>query len=271
MNLIRMNFSRMFKMTSFYICLIFLTLSCTLVCISQKMSTPCTEEEQQIIDERYDCDVNRGVGITFSEEQFQFAAEMMVDITGSGLLLVVIAFFTTLFTGGERNSGYLKNLNSCCKRKGMIFWSKIPGIAMFSLLLLLICTLIPCCFMPFGGSLRNWLVFFLVEWLLHTAFGVFIMMIMEIFRNNMAGILFGIFGAIGLPLLIITLIFGSILKMDWIANYANCLVVTRAREYAMEGLDRAVTCLPAALLSALVFGSLYVIIGLGIYRKRDLI
>jgi|GEM_PF-5915311 len=269
MNIIRMNFYRMFRMRAFLIISLFIIAITYFIANDSSKGTDGSSIEQQIMEE--EGVTEDSVGITIGVKEIGTFDKMTIELISSGILLVTLAIFVVLFSSGERNSGYLKNMNSCCERKETIFVSKIPVISFFSLLQLVLMLCVAAAVLPerSDGAI-DFAIFIGIEWLLHTAFGIFILFVMEVFRNVLAGVLIGISVAMGIANLLLTTLVVNIFKLSELSNIADNLVVSRARGLALMGLDSLHGSILAALFTAAFFGILYGLLGMCVFKKRDI-
>lgn len=269
MNIIRMNFYRMFRMRAFLIISLFIIATTYFISNDSSKKTDGPTIDQQIMEEAgVDED---SVGITIGVKKIGTFDEMTAELISPGILLVTLAIFVVLFSSGERNSGYLKNMNCCCERKETIFLSKIPVIVFFSLFQLVLTFCVAAAVLPerSGGAI-DFAIFMGIEWLLHTAFGIFILLVMEVFRSVLAGVLIGISAAMGVGSMLINIFIVNILKLSEFGNIANYMVVSQARGIALMGLDAIHGIIPGALLSAAFLGILYGALGMSVFKKRDI-
>lgn len=269
MNLVRMNLYRFVRTKAVYVLLIITVLFMGLIILDQKsMSEEAWEAEMELLQaEGIDVDdTDENVGITFGMTPITSASAMTESLVSSGLLLVFTGIFAALFSNAERNGGYLKNLNSCAENRGQIFMAKGAPVAVFVLLSLLI---VPLTSVALGLEAENifskeLILYILVQWLLHLAYGIFVLTVMEVSRSLVVGMLVGIFCGIGVGVVLLSFIEN--------AFRVNGLISSHMIVYIVRGLmlKNVMECLLPALLAGTIGFILYWIVGTLVFEKRDM-
>lgn len=130
--------------------------------------------------------------------------------------------------------------------------------------------------LPANYHIVNWgnlIIYILTETLLHTAFGLFIMVLYEIFRNVVVNILVAVFASLNLFGFIFSLLETKLGVMRMFAEafggrfeIVQYMLVTRIRNMQV---NESVFPFVPSIVVALVGLALYFILGMVIYSKRD--
>lgn len=264
MNLIRMNLYRFIKTKSVYVILIiaaFLAGFLTLDMVSED-----GQAINQEILQQEGIDVDQTAGITIGLNILTSASEMTGELVGSGMILVLIAIFAALFSNAERAGGYLKNLNACAGTKAQIFLAKMVPAMLFAFAILWIIPFVSvACGLQGNGLLtKEFFLYMAIQWLIHTAYGIFILMVMEISRSLVAGILIGIFAGMGVGVMLIQLIENAVIGQGIISGH---MLVTMAR---MLNPENIVSSLIPAFVTGVISVIMYSVIGALTFQKRDI-
>ena len=265
MNLIRMNLYRFLKAKSVYILLLVTALLIGDLVLDQN-SSDMASLNQEILQEA-GVEENDNVGLTVGLSPITSVRKMTEEMVNSGIVLVFTAIFAALFSNAERVGGYLKNLNSCAGTKEQIFMAKIVPVILFALLNILV---IPLTAMLFGldgaGFFAGEVLIYLgVQWLLHIAFGISILMLMEVTRSLVAGILSGVFIGAGVGVMLINLIENIVFRMDGFIS--GHLIVLTVKTFLPENVFEY---LIPVLVRGIVGFVLYTGIGALVFKKRDI-
>ena len=280
-NLMIMNFCRLLKTKSFYITIL---IAFTVFFFLSTIETdPAEKEFDKAIAEQEGISADsEGTGMTLGEDitETSHIEDIYRSIVGSGLLLMIIGISSAGFSSEERNSGFLKNLTVGSREKKYIFISNIPVILLYSLVLLgsaFLGVKLACLFrgnpVYTVESAAGLLFYFILEVLLHTAYGVFTMAIYEAGRKLIVSVMVAIFGSMG----IFSFIFGMaesriasaggvIGNMVGNIGLSQLMIVTNAR-----GLEVTPKLMPywGPFAVALVGIVVYLIIGATVFTKRD--
>lgn len=280
-NLISMNLSRLFKSKVFYVTLF---IGAAVFFLLTKVLTDPEEmaQDQKIMEEQgYDAE-DESVGMVISGQVSEESSLEYVfqSLLGSCMLLMVVGIFSGIFSADERTSGFLKNLTVGKKEKKYIFMSKVPIILLYSIVLIV------CCFLAtklgtlgrnpelyhiqnLGGTVK----YLVIEVLLHTAFGTFIMVFHELVRNSKITIIFAIFASQNIMSVFLSFFEGKISAIsDTMAKIMDriglvqYLIVTRVGFLSASGVDLPhVNSLIVAVIAIVV----YLSIGACIFSKKD--
>ena len=203
----------------------------------------------------------------------------LVDEIAVSFSLSMVGIFSAVYSDEERKSGFLKNLETSKEKKRNVFFAKIPAIALYSVIILFIAVFSiaiglindPAAFA--GFNVFNAILFFMIQVLLLTGFGVGFMAIYELARGMVAPIVTAIMFSGGMHCMIINALAGRAaeaipaLRPVFEAVSPNTFqVVALTKGIAMSGGDCPyieVLCVGIILLAV------YSLIGANIFRKRD--
>lgn len=264
MSLIRMNLYRFIKTKSVYILLLITAITAGLLTMDQKSGAAAVDYEMM---QQAEMDMEESaVGITISAAFIESAGQLSGELIGSGIVLVFTAIFAALFHNAERAGGYLKNLNSCAGAKEQVFFAKVIPVMLYVLLNLLIIPLVVKVLgMPGMDILtKDFMIYMLTEWLLHSAYGIFILMFMEVTRNLVAGIMFGVFAPTGVGVMLIGFVENAFHGNGIISGH---MLVQMARVLTLENI---MSSLIPALITGVISFVLYLVIGTLTFKKKDI-
>lgn len=280
-NLTKMNLNRMFYNRLFYI-LILINLGICILIASLEADPVNQELDRQIMEEQgIDPDEEDiGFGMTVGGNLTEDTAfeDIYAEMVGCGLILTLVGVFSSVYSDEERKSGFLKNLTVGRKGKKYVFASKAPVLFIFCFMQMLVGLVATYIGSNLPGNYRigNWgnlIIYILTETLLHTAFGLLIMVFYEIFRNVVVNILVAVFASLNLFGSIFSLLETKLGVMRMLAEafggrfeIVQYMLVTRIR--SMQVNESVFPFVPSIVV-ALAGLALYYILGMVIYSKRD--
>lgn len=285
LNLVRMNLLKLFKMKSLYIITVIAILfsailtgdAITEMTIMLDGSAPVQSEEELALEQEMAEDMEEGpsdVGITMDDSAVSTISEYIVDFMRSGMLALLLVIFTVIYACGERECGFLKNLNVCTGKRWHIIAAKMSSVIVFMIMqLVLIFLAMIVTNQALGGvmamgNLGEAIPAILVQILLHLALAAFSLMIVELTRNSTLSMIIGIFISLGIGTLIVTWCCDFIQKVTSVSlPLANYLVVSRMKMTVMP-LDYSL--LPVTIIVGFVGMIGYLVISSIIFQKRDL-
>lgn len=203
-------------------------------------------------------------------------AEFVGEFLGSGLVLMLVGIFATVYSDEERKSGFLKNLGSSKGRKRLIFVSKIPVIFLYNVTLLIAGTAATFIGMAGRGAaignLALFAGFLFFETLIGTAFGTAFLAIYEVARGNVMPIILTIIAAGNLHGMLLKFAEAKIAQMIPALAPAmeahilsGNLIVSRSQEISViNPFDHF-----AVLVVAIVGIAVYAVLGMTVFEKRD--
>lgn len=272
MNLVRMYLYRLLHTRSIYVMSFVLILMVAFVTIDEG-SEQSQQAEQQLLEEQgVDAENTReSVGIVMTPLSDVTKVSFYQEFMGSGVLLLFLSIFTALLSYKERDGGFLKNLNSCAKKRGYIFLAKVPAVIAFVSIqfLTLIVMLQIMCRGHANGDMQYLVWYIVSQFLLHIAFGTFILMIMELTRNLAAGLMTGIFFSIGIHILLLSMVENVLLGLGLPEKLlpSQYLIVSQVKMLMADGTGNG---LFLSIIIGVVALILYLALGMWIFNKRDI-
>lgn len=273
MNLNRMLYKKLFALVLIHFCVCFLAVSLEADPEEQELERQIMEQQGVASD-----DISFGMTITGNWGEDTTLEGIYAEMVGSGELLVLVGVFASVYCDEERKSGFLKNLTVGKKRKKYIFLSKVPVIFLFCFVQLLAglmamyisSSLSENCSI---GSWHNLLCYILTETFLHTAFGLFAMVLYELFRNIVLNILVTVFAAMNLFGFVVSLLETHVSALRMLAEafggrfeLQQYMLVTRITN--MQVNENVFPFVPSMVIALAGLG-LYSVLGMVIYSKRD--
>lgn len=203
------------------------------------------------------------------------SADLIAEQLKSGLLMLFVSIFTSIFVAAEQKNGYIKNIAGQLTNKGILVCSKLVAVAVQLFLIFAVYTIaaIITGTVIFGnqfeiGSLLELGKVLGIQYLLHLGFASLVLFICIGGRSSVAGMTMGIAISCGIPGLIYT--------------SANYLIhkITKA-EIAVEkymidtniqntGSGAAQEVLQRSLCVGVAFIIISVIVAMVIMQKRDI-
>lgn len=218
LNLIKMNFYRLFRQKSFYV-LIAVAALIGWFMVFMVWAIPRMEEEARQIaaqsDGEKDFSAGFQVGFVTGGTEGQdlepaprievfHVAEFVDEFFTSGFAMILISVGAAIIANAERKRGFVKNLGGQMKPRGMLTLSKLPAIlseiaVMYAAVVLSIALFGRIYYEQYTlGSISAMCKALSIQLLLGLAFGALIMLVSTAARNAAAGIIAGIIVASGL-------------------------------------------------------------------------
>ncbi|MBR4831996.1 MAG: ABC transporter permease [Butyrivibrio sp.] len=214
--------------------------------------------------------------LTFSIGEMDFNSSC--DQLAMGLTLSMVGIFSAVYSDEERKSGFLKNLETSRAKKGNVFLSKIPVVALYSFIIILVAMVAiiagliknPASFA--GMNVLAVVAFLGVQTLIHTAFGVGFLAIYEISRGTIAPIVLSLMFGGGTHILIINALTNKLVQVvpalgpifeKVSPNYFQ--VVSMSKEVSVAGGCKYI----GPMIIGIILLTVYSMIGTKIFRKRD--
>ena len=119
------------------------------------------------------------------------------NVQGKAVALFIV-IFAVLFATGDLNSGYIKNIGGQVKSRGKIVVSKAFAIFVFTILTMLLFILIQAVsngiFLGYieWGNIGDFLLYSVIEILLHFAFAIICMSVAILLRNNVVSMILAV-------------------------------------------------------------------------------
>lgn len=268
MNFIRMNLYRIFRGKALYVFSIITLLFVAFTALEQQGSEALTPEEVQLVLEETGESDAEEFGLVVGVNKIETLFDMCEEFIGSGLILVFTALFIVIYTNAERSGGFLKNLISIPGAKTHMVISKLIPVIIFVTIQLGIVGLASCTCGYVLTDKSSFFMYMLVQWVLHIAFGMMNVWVMEIFRNLTAGIIIGIFVPLGLLLMITVYIENAIMSVlgNMQFGISNYMIVSLVKGISAENLQMVTsTGIICGILGIIAYTAMTVWIA----RKRD--
>ncbi len=268
LNLIRMNLYRFFK-SKVYIGLLIVGI-CAAVMNLGMLDVEQSDLDYELLKEAGAEDGEKEFGIVVAPTLDPSVVYVVEGIIHSGFLLMAVSIFAVIFSAGEQTSGYLKNVILPKKKKHYLFLAKIIPISLFTILCFGITFAINMIFTSKYevGITLAFVVSTLIQIVLHTAFAVCMLAVMEIIRNQAIGIIVAIFGSMGVHVLIMSLfesVLGGIgIPAQFMLSRYMLFTCSAALSASENGVF--VSCAITAVIGLI----LYSILGSKVFVKRDI-
>lgn len=195
LNVIKMDFYRMFKTKSLYVIWIAMALVLifsTYMSADEFRDTQIQQENSQEIQEITPEDMNFGITVTLpteASEKVTVYDMVFANIQGNAIGLFIV-IFAVIFSTADLKSGYIKNIGGQVAKRNRLVWSK--GLALFVYTILtfgifvVVQTISNRIFFGYlkFGNVGNMIQYLAVEIVLHFALALICMTIAMLIRNN---------------------------------------------------------------------------------------
>lgn len=288
-NLIKMNMHRLFRSRVLYITIgiaaAVLIFALAVIIHEDKAARSTASTQDEAIEQMLSESEGEGtvvVGITMNEEASERTSfgNVVQNFFSSGLFLTLVGIFAVVYCEEERKNGFLKNLTLGKKSKVRIYISKLVTGLVYSALLLGTTTLI----LLIGSLIRGGysyadfgitLLFVLKHILYHTAFCTLIMLVYELFRNTVVAMTTAFFLSVNIQGYLIALLEQ---KVSLFTKLSQALdgrfeMVQYTIAMRVKGMELAEEIFPYAnsWVLAIIFITLYAVIGTIVFKKRDVV
>lgn len=278
-NLTKMNLNRLFFNKLFYV-LLLINIGLCMFVASISVDTEDQELDRQIMEAQGIGSEDDSVGLTIGGDLTEDTPfeDIYAEVVGSGVMLIFVGVFASVYIDEERKSGFLKNLTVGKTGKKYIFASKLPVMLIFSVLLILtgLAAMYLSCNRSGTYAITEWgdlINYVLTQSLLHTAFGIAVMVCYELFRSVVINILVAVFAAFNLFGFIIALLeryigFIRMLTEVWGGRLelTQYMLITRVTNLQITGNAFPFVPSLAVALAGLVW---YIMLGMVIHGRRD--
>lgn len=268
-NLIRMDFYRMRKNKTTWIILMFLILMMfasvymSYSDIEYYKNNPSALENLRSSSE----EVNWGIYIGSVSPKWCEDNEVPVDglikiNIQSKIVLMFLVVFIVGFVSKENTSGFIKNIAGQVSNRGFILLSKMIIVGIYSLILLAVATVT--IFLSskilfgyvFVKNLGLLIKYILYQWILHVAYGSFMIFLITLLKNEIASLLIGILVSAGILQIVDAFIKSNKKSIMYFLNSGNI------------GRLSLGDCRP--LLIAVVSMTIYMAISMYVINNRDI-
>ena len=294
LNLIKMNFYRLFRQKSFYVLLgtavligWFMVFMIWVEPRLEEQAEKLREQRAQSGEQTEDMGFHVGVvvGTTDGDGLQESAAgveefnvlEFMDEYFTSGFPMILLSVGAAIIANGERKKGFIKNLGGQMKPRGMLPVSKLPAI-LFEIAVLYVATAFS--FILFGriyfekytlGSIPAMCRAMGVQLVLGLAFGALILLVSTIGRNAASGIIAGIIMTSGVIIYVYSLI--NQVATAYLGAPENFDIARCSLSYYMSGVTSEAA--GKDLVTALIVGVVYLVLasaaGWFVMEKNDIV
>lgn len=289
LNLIKMNFYRLFRQKSFYV-LIAVAAFLGWFMVFMVWMTPRIEEKARQIaaqsDEEKDFSAGFHVGIAVGGTEGQdlepvprievfHVTEFVDEFFTSGFCMILISVGAAIIANAERKRGFVKNLGGQMKPRGMLTLSKLPAVlaeiaAMYAAVVLSIALFGRVYYEQYTlGNVSAMCKAISIQLLLGLAFGALIVLVSTAARSAAAGIIAGIIVASGLFPYV--WFFINKIATTYLRAPADFDVSRCSLDYYLSGItsEAAGKDVTAALIAGVVYLLLASAAGYLVMEKRD--
>ena len=144
----------------------------------------------------------------------------------SKLLLMFLVVFITYFVGSEGRNGFIKNIAGQVRNRSSLILGKFIAIGIFTIVMIvaavfstMLGSLIFLGYVNFVG-IKQGLIFFVVQILLHIGYGMFILFLFNVTRSSIATMLSGILIAAGILQVVDAILFSIFKGLDSIEGFS---------------------------------------------------
>lgn len=197
----------------------------------------------------------------------------MVDIAGLDLALL-LAIFTVLFSTADLNSGYIKSVGGQVKCRGVLLFSKMIALSVFTFVAMALDVIVQCIATPLflhGAEFGDAADFFKMlgsQYVVTLLFVYFVMAMAIIIKNNVISMIIAVCMCTG----IFTLIFSGInilIEKIGVKNFDinDYLIVNQISELDLSASAKTVG---GAFAVAAVWAVVSLIAVYGVFKRRDI-
>lgn len=194
-NVIKMDFYRMFKTKSLYVIwavMAFVTVFTTYLSAEEFRDTEILQENIQEMQETTPENMNLGMSVTLPTEPSEKVT--VYDIVSANIqgkvVALFIVIFAVIFSMADMNSGYIKNIGGQVAKRSRLIWSKGLSLFVYTVFTMGIFVIVQVISNQifFGyikfGNVEMFLKYFAVQVVLHFALALICMTIAMLIRNN---------------------------------------------------------------------------------------
>lgn len=279
LNLIRMNFYRMSHSVSTWVILItmvvFMGLTVVTNCVLMKNlvnsdGTMKIESSESITEESTTTENTAEMVAEAYGHKITINSRFQAGVQG-GDLLIFLAIFTVIFVHAEEKNGFIKNIACRTKHKWDIFLAKLPVIACYTLVCILLYFVLNTVIMKIWfphfelGIEAKTFVIFGLELLLYFGYMALCSMLIVVSKNSAIGMTFSLIPIFGIGMIVIKLL-NFLIKHDVDLNKYTLIgnLASISTEFANSDLVRA-------LIVAVVWFVIWIAISMLTTEKRDVI
>lgn len=205
------------------------------------------------------------------------ADELMQSYVQGGILMMFCTVLASIFVSSEQKSGFIKNIAGQLPNRGMLALSKFAALAVGTLMIFVTFTVstILSGWIAFGsqmtlGSVRVFLPFLGIQYLMHLAFGGLVMLAAILTQSTAFSMTAGMLYSTGIT----GLLYSGINKLiGWLipgAKGFNIGTYMLDTNISRTGLEASSSQLGLALICSVIFAVISIWISMVILKKRDI-
>ena len=280
LNVIKMDFYRMFKTKSLYVVWVvmaFVVIYTTYLSAEEFHDTEIQQENSQVMQETSPQNMNLGMTVTLPTEASEKVTVydiVFANIQGKAVGLFIV-IFAVIFSTADMNSGYIKNIGGQVARRSRLVWAKGLSLFVYTILTMVVFVVIQTISNQifFGylklGDVGKMFQYLAVEVVLHFALALICMAIAMMIRNNVVSMTI----AICLCMNVMMILYSGIDKLlkNIVAEDFHLI------NYTVTG---KISLLPMNFtnkesIAALIVGVIFIIVMSGLssfmFEKRDIV
>lgn len=280
LNIIKMDLYRMFRTKSLYV--IWLIATIVTVGTTYLLKVESTAEKfesatQQEIETAYEegtPSLGIRVMIPTSPDGKMTIQDVFYGNTQSKFYALFLVIFTVIFVMADINSGYIKNIGGQVKNRGALIIAKAVSLLVYTIVTMsamviiqIISNKLSLGYLEFG-NMKNFLMYFGIQTLLHYALLIICMAVAIMLKSNVASMVIAIFLCMDMMVILYSAIDKIISKMG-IKDF-HLIEHTVSGQIAMiSQTPTRKECLPAAII-AVGFGVVCIAASSAVFHKRDI-
>ena len=285
LNMIKMDLYRLVKTKSMYVIWAIMALAIVLTTAMGKMELDRMAETDYInenvvsdkIEEEDNTEpVNLGMTVNLSVDSGEkVTVYQMVYANMKGKFTALfIVIFAVIFATADMNSGYIKNIGGQVKNRGQLVLSKALSVFVYTVITLILFALIQAISngIFFGyiewGKMREFLLYFSTETLLHFALAMICMTIAIILRSNVVSMIISVL----LCMNVLVILYGVVNKLVYKIGVKDFNVINYTVTGKMSMLSSELTNKDSigAVCISIVFIVIMSVFGGIVFEKRDI-
>lgn len=240
--------------------------------------TMVSESDSEIADE-YDtasAESSNGptatVGLEMDESDMSDEVPTIADMVESDIagldLALLLAIFTVLFSTADLNSGYIKSVGGQVKCRGVLLFSKMIALSVFTLVAMALDVIVQCIATPLFLHAADFFKMLGSQYVVTLLFVYFVMAMAIIIKNNVISMIIAVCMCTG----IFTLIFSGInilIEKIGVKNFDinDYLIVNQISKLDLSASAKTVG---GAFAVAAVWAVVSLIAVYGVFKRRDI-
>ena len=282
-NCIKMDLYRMFRMKSFYVVGIILAVATffttSMSVLAYNMMKEEIEQNPQAYEQEISSDeepVNLGMDVTIPTRPGEMVTvydQVYANLQGKFIALFMV-IFAVLFSASDLSSGYIKNIVGQMKKRGKLILSKAVALFIYTILTMLFYLFIQAvaqaiCFDEFQmGSIKDLAAYSAIQTLLHYALLLICMAITIITRSKVFSMTFAVLFCMNVMVILYSTVDKIVARLG-IEAFNMLQYTVTGRMALLEMAPSAEGCVKA-LVVAVLFGLVMIVLSSQIFRKRDI-